>query len=48
MPYDKPTSKTKTMKKPSGKKKKAPKGFHYMPDGSLMKGASHRKKGKPK
>lgn len=29
------------------KKKKAPKGYHYMPDGSLMKGARH-KKGKKK
>jgi len=24
------------------KKKKAPKGYHYMPDGKLMKGASHK------
>lgn len=36
-------------KKPT--KKKAPKGSHYMPDGTLMKGSSHKaapkkKKGK--
>lgn len=24
------------------KKKKAPKGYHYMPDGKLMKGATHK------
>ena len=29
-------------------KKKAPKGYHYMPDGKLMKGASHKKKTKKK
>ena len=23
-------------------KKKAPKGYHYMPNGKLMKGASHK------
>jgi hypothetical protein len=28
------------------KKKKAPKGFHYMPDGSLMKNSAHKKKKK--
>ena len=36
-------------KKPT--RKKAPKGYHYMPDGTLMKGSSHKatpkkKKGK--
>jgi hypothetical protein len=36
-------------KKPT--RKKAPKGYHYMPDGSLMKGSKHKatpkkKKGK--
>ena len=36
-------------KKPT--RKKAPKGYHYMPDGKLMKGSSHKatpkkKKGK--
>ena len=35
-------------KKPT--RKKAPKGYHYMPDGSLMKGNKHKstpkKKGK--
>ena len=36
--------KTMTAKKP---KKKAPKGYHYMPDGRLMKGATH-KSGKKK
>jgi|TARA_B100001939_G_scaffold342214_1_gene353032 hypothetical protein len=28
------------------KKKKAPKGYHYMPDGSLMKNSAHRKRKK--
>ena len=28
------------------KKKKAPKGCHYMPDGSLMKNSAHKKKRK--
>jgi hypothetical protein len=28
------------------KKKKAPKGYHYMPDGSLMKNSAHKKKKK--
>ena len=23
-------------------RKKAPKGYHYMPDGTLMKGSSHK------
>ena len=27
-------------KKPA--RKKAPKGYHYMPDGSLMKGSKHK------
>ena len=26
------------------KKKKATKGYHYMPDGSLMKNSAHKKK----
>ena len=30
------------------KKKKAPKGFHYMPDGSLMKDSDHKKRKKKK
>jgi len=30
------------------KKKKAPKGFHYMPDGKLMKDSDMKKKEKPK
>jgi len=29
-------------------KKKAPKGYHYMPDGKLMKGASHKASSKKK
>ena len=29
------------------KKKKAPKGYHYMPDGTLMKDSEHKKKKKP-
>ena len=28
------------------KKKKAPKGYHYMPDGKLMKDSEHAKKKK--
>jgi hypothetical protein len=27
-------------------KKKAPKGYHYMPDGRLMKDSAHKGKGK--
>lgn len=30
------------------KKKKAPKGYHYMPDGTLMKNGKHKKKKKKK
>ena len=26
--------------------KKAPKGYHYMPDGKLMKDSAHQSKGK--
>jgi hypothetical protein len=26
--------------------KKAPKGYHYMPDGKLMKNSAHKVKGK--
>ena len=26
------------------KRKKAPRGFHYMPDGRLMKNSAHKKK----
>nr|BAR36916.1 hypothetical protein [uncultured Mediterranean phage uvMED] len=28
------------------KKKKPPKGFHYMPDGRLMKNSAHKKRKK--
>ena len=28
------------------KKKKAPKGYHYMPDGRLMKNSAHKNKKK--
>ena len=28
------------------KKKKAPKGYHYMPDGRLMKNSAHKKRKK--
>lgn len=28
------------------KRKKAPKGYHYMPDGKLMKNSAHGKKKK--
>ena len=30
------------------KRKKAPKGYHYMPDGSLMKNSAHKKRKKRK
>jgi hypothetical protein len=30
------------------KRKKAPKGFHYMPDGRLMKNSAHKKKKRKK
>lgn len=30
------------------KKKKAPKGYHYMPNGKLMKGTTHGRKKKKK
>ena len=29
-------------------KKKAPKGYHYMPNGKLMKDSAHKKKRKKK
>jgi hypothetical protein len=28
------------------KRKKAPKGYHYMPDGRLMKNSAHKRKKK--
>ena len=28
------------------KRKKAPRGYHYMPDGTLMKNSAHKKKKK--
>ena len=30
------------------RRKKAPKGYHYMPDGRLMKNSAHKKKKKKK
>jgi hypothetical protein len=30
------------------RKKKAPKGYHYMPNGKLMKGTTHGRKKKKK
>jgi hypothetical protein len=30
------------------KRKKAPRGFHYMPDGRLMKNSAHKRKRKKK
>ena len=30
------------------KRKKAPRGYHYMPDGRLMKNSAHKKKKKKK
>lgn len=40
-------SKPKLKNMPSGKKKtrvkKAPKGYHYMPNGKLMKDSAHKK-----
>lgn len=42
MPYH---SKPKKKKPKKGKKRKAaPKGYHYMPDGSLMKNSAHKTK----
>jgi len=35
-------------KKKKKKRKKAPKGYHYMPNGKLMKGSSHAKKKRKK
>jgi len=32
----------------SKKKKKAPKGYHYMPNGRLMKGSVHKSRKKKK
>lgn len=34
--------------KHSGSSKKAPKGYHYMPNGRLMKDSAHKSKGKKK
>ena len=39
MPYH-----SKPKKKKAKKKKKAPKGYHYMPNGKLMKGSAHKTK----
>ena len=43
MPYH---TKGKKKKKTMGgkKRKKAPAGFHYMPDGRLMKNGTHKRK----
>jgi|TARA_R100000315_G_scaffold33306_1_gene13519 hypothetical protein len=43
MPYH---TKGKKKKKTMGRKKrkKAPAGFHYMPDGRLMKNGTHKRK----
>jgi len=30
------------------KRKKAPRGYHYMPDGRLMKNSAHKKRKKKK
>ena len=45
MPYHK---KGKKKKKTMGRKKrkKAPAGFHYMPDGRLMRNSAHKKRKK--
>lgn len=40
MPYH------KKGKKKKGKRKKAPAGYHYMPDGRLMKNGKHKSKRK--
>jgi len=40
--------KKKPPKKQTKPKKKAPKGFHYMPDGKLMKDSLMKKKTKKK
>ena len=31
---------------PKKKRKKAPRGYHYMPDGRLMKNSAHKKRKK--
>ena len=31
-------------KRKTTRRKKAPKGFHYMPDGRLMRDSAHKKK----
>ncbi len=33
-------------KRNTTRRKKAPKGFHYMPDGRLMRDSAHKKKKK--
>ena len=33
-------------KKRKGKRRKAPKGYHYMPNGKLMKNSAHKKRRK--
>ncbi len=43
MPYHKKGKKKKS-KMGRKKRKKAPAGFHYIPDGKLMKNGTHRKK----
>jgi len=35
-------------KKKTSRRKKAPKGYHYMPDGRLMKDSAHKKRKRKK
>jgi hypothetical protein len=42
--YGKKKPMKKSIKKKTTTKKRAPPGFHRMPDGSLMKGSKHKGK----
>jgi len=49
MPYGKGTYGSKVGRPAKKKaKKKVPKGYHMMPNGKLMKGSSHKSRGKKK
>ena len=39
---------TKSGKKKTSRRKKAPKGYHYMPNGRLMKDSAHTKRKRKK
>ena len=42
MPYHYSKPKKKKPKKGKKRRKAAPKGYHYMPDGTLMKDSAHK------